>query len=103
MGNLIGKCLVKYGSQHLPKTKELHVFDDGTYRYEPNYTNANIDSSFFKIENNMVFYRHRTVEKWESGPPDDEFDRAIKDIMGQYLIEQIILKGEEDVINNRTS
>lgn len=97
MGNLIGVRNLKFSG-------ELHIFDDGTYRYEPGYTDSKANSSYYKIENNEVFFRHETYGEWESTCiSDKEFDNMVKEIVSQHIIEQIILKGEEDVINNGTS
>lgn len=97
MGNLIGV-------RNLKHSRELHIFDDGTYRYEPGYTDCKADSSFYKIEGDKVFFRHRPYDKWETPlASDHDFEVMVKEIVSLHIIEQIILKGEENVIDSGTS
>lgn len=93
MGKLIGVRPIKNDSG---EQVELHVFDNGTYRYEPGYTNADGSgpSSFYKIDDGEVFFRHEENEAWHStnNLSSTEFVNIIKDIVNEHIVEQILLK-----------
>lgn len=95
MGKLIG---VRPIHDDAGNVVEIHVFDNGTYRYEPNYEpnyTLNKDkNSFYKIENGEVFFKHEPDAVWwaTSNLTCKKFIHIIKSVVSDHIVEEILLK-----------